>query len=56
LARRHDSRQLRDEHGADILEGKLGFNQTLVLVDKKKGSADRKTNRQDNWKMRRQVS
>jgi hypothetical protein len=28
-------------------EDELGFNQTLVLVDKQKGSADRKADRQD---------
>jgi hypothetical protein len=31
---------------ADIREGQLGFNQTLILADKQKGSADKKADRQ----------
>jgi hypothetical protein len=41
---------------ADRREGELGFNHTMVLVDNQKDSADREADRQDNWKMCRQVS
>jgi hypothetical protein len=46
--------QTADERREDIPEDGLGFNHTLILVDKQKGSADRKADKQDNCK--RQVS